>query len=356
MALRVETALMGPDTEQYAGNGQNRPTLARIAELARQMEDLGYDGLTTPESGHDPFLPLMIAAEHTQRVRLGTNIAVAFPRSPMVTAQLAWDLANYTGGRFTLGLGSQVKGHNERRYSTAWPSPPGPRMREYFQCLRAIFTSFQNPAKPTYFEGEHYKFTMLPPFFNPGPIDFPNIPLYAAAANPYMARLSGELCEGLRLHPVATFRYTREVILPAVAEGAKRGNRDAAAFDLIGAPFMAVGKNEEEVVKAKNALRKQIAFYASTRSYHSVLDHHGWDGLGPKLHELSLANKWAEMPALITDDMLEEWAVISTYDRLADTLRAKCAGAFNTVTFVLLGETRDDLEMQRDIVAKLHQD
>ena len=197
---------------------------------------------------------------------------------------------------------------------------------------------------------------MLPPFFNPGPIDFPNIPLYAAAANPYMARLSGELCEGLRLHPVATFRYTREVILPAVAEGAKRGNRDAAAFDLIGAPFMAVGKNEEEVVKAKNALRKQIAFYASTRSYHSVLDHHGWDGLGPKLHEFSLANKWAEMPALITDDMLEEWAVISTYDRLADTLRAKCAGAFNTVTFVLLGETRDDLEMQRDIVAKLHQD
>ena len=356
MAFRVETALMGPDTEQYAGNGQNRPTLASIAAVSKQMEEIGYDGLTSPESGHDPFLPLMIAAEHTQHVTVGTNVAIAFPRSQMVTAQLAWDLANYTGGRFTLGLGSQVKGHNERRYSTAWPSPPGPRMREYYLCLRAIFQSFQNPAKPTYFEGEHYRFTMLPPFFNPGPIEHPNVPLYSAAANPYMARLSGELCEGLRLHPIATFRYTREVILPAVAEGAARGGRDMSAFDLIGAPFMALGRNEEELEKSKNALRKQIAFYASTRSYHTVLDHHGWDGLGMKLHGLSVANKWAEMPALITDDMLEEWAVISTYDKLADAIRAKCADVFDTVTMVLLGEARNDLELQREIVAKLHQD
>lgn len=356
MAFRVETALMGPDTEQYAGNGQNRPSLASIAAVARQMEDIGYDGLTSPESGHDPFLPLMIAAEHTQRVKLGTNVAVAFPRSPMVTAQLAWDLANFAGGRFTLGLGSQVKGHNERRYSTAWPSPPGPRMREYLLCLQAIFQSFQNPAKPTYFEGEHYRFTMLPPFFNPGPIDYPHVPLYAAAANPYMARLSGELCEGLRLHPIATFRYTREVILPAVVEGAARTGRDMAAFDLIGAPFMALGRNEEELEKSKNALRKQIAFYASTRSYHTVLDHHGWDGLGMKLHGLSVANKWAEMPALITDDMLEEWAVISTYDKLADAICAKSAGVFNTVTLVLLGEARNDLELQREIIARLHRD
>lgn len=356
MAFRVETALMGPDTDQYAGNGQNRPSLASIAEIAQQMEDIGYDGLTSPESGHDPFLPLMIAAEHTQRVKVGTNVAVAFPRSPMVTAQLAWDLANYTNGRFTLGLGSQVKGHNERRYSTAWPSPPGPRMREYFLCLRAIFQSFQNPAKPTYFEGEHYRFSMLPPFFNPGPIEYPHIPLYAAAANPYMARLSGELCEGLRLHPIATFRYTREVILPAVAEGAARSGRNMTAFDLIGAPFMALGRNEEELEASKNALRKQIAFYASTRSYHTVLDHHGWDGLGMKLHGLSVANKWAEMPALITDDMLEEWAVISTYDKLADAIRAKSAGVFNTVTLVLLGEARKDLELQREIISRLHQD
>lgn len=356
MALLVETAIYGPDTDQYAGQGQNRPTIARIAEIARQMEDIGYDGLTTPESGHDPFLPNMIAAEHTSRVKLGTNVAVAFPRSPMVTAQAAWDLQTFSNGRFTLGLGSQVKGHNERRYSTAWPSPPGPRMREYFQCLRAIFQSFQNPAKPTYFEGEHYRFTMLPPFFNPGPIEHPHVPIYAAAANTYMARLSGELCEGLRLHPIATFRYTREVILPAVAEGAARSGRDPAAFDLIGAPFMALGRNEEELEASKNALRKQIAFYASTRSYHTVLAHHGWEDLGMQLHNLSVAGQWADMPALISDDMLEEWAVISTYDKLADAIRAKSIGVFNTVVLVLLGEARNDLELQRDIVRRLHED
>ena len=355
MALRVETALMGPDTEQYAGNGQNRPTLKSLAAAAKQIEALGFDGITSPESGHDPYLPLMIAAEHTQRIVLGTNVAVSFPRSPMVTAQAAWDLQSYSDGRFTLGLGSQVKGHNERRYSTPWPSAPGPRMREYFLCLRAIFQSFQNPAKPTYFEGEHYRFTMLPPFFNPGPIEHPHIPLYTAAANPYMARLSGEVCEGLRLHPIATFRYTREVILPAVAEGAAKSGRDMTAFDLIGAPFMALGRNEEELEQSKNALRKQIAFYASTRSYHTVLAHHGWDDLGMQLHGLSVAGKWDEMPALISDDMLEEWAVITTYDKLAESIRAKVDGLFNTVTLVLLGEARDDQDLLRETVRRLHQ-
>jgi probable F420-dependent oxidoreductase len=356
MALRVETALMGPDTEQYAGHGQNRPTLKSLAEAAKQIEELGFDGICSPESGHDPYLPLMIAAEHTQRVALGTNVAVSFPRSPMVTAQCAWDLQTYSGGRFTLGLGSQVKGHNERRYSTPWPSAPGPRMREYFLCLRAIFKSFQNPAKPTYFEGEHYRFTMLPPFFNPGPIDHPHVPLYTAAANPYMARLSGEVCEGLRLHPIATFRYAREVILPAVAEGAAKSGRDMTAFDLIGAPFMALGRNEEELEQSKNALRKQIAFYASTRSYHTVLAHHGWDDLGMQLHGMSVAGKWDEMPALISDDMLEEWAVITTYDKLAEAIRAKADGLFNTVTLVLLGEARDDQDLLRETVRRLHQD
>lgn len=356
MALRVETALMGPDTDQYAGSGQSRPTLARFAQIARQMEDLGFDGLTTPEAGHDPFIPLAIAAEHTSKITLGTNVAVSFPRSPMIAAQSAWDLQNLSGGRFTLGLGTQVKGHNERRYSTPWTSAPGPRMREYFQCLRAIFASFQNPDQPSYFEGQHYRFTMLPPFFNPGPIEHPQVPIYAAAANTYMARLAGEMCEGLRLHPIATFRYTKEVILPAVAEGAARGGRDMADFDLIGAPFMALGRNDAELQASKEALRKQIAFYASTRSYHTVLAHHGWEDIGLELHQLSVAGQWAKMPALISDEMLEEWAVISTYDRLAEAIKAKSDGLFQTVVLVLLGEARNDLDLLRQTVARLHQD
>ncbi|MBK6403082.1 MAG: TIGR03617 family F420-dependent LLM class oxidoreductase [Rhodocyclaceae bacterium] len=354
--MRVETALFGPDTDQYAGSGQSRPTLASIAASAREAEALGFDGLTSAEAGHDPFIPLAVAAEHTRAITLGTNVAIAFPRSPMATAQAAWDLQNLSGGRFTLGLGTQVKGHNERRYSTPWPSPPGPRMREYFQCLRAIFSSFQNPAKPSYFEGQHYRFTLLPPFFNPGPIEHPQVPLYAAAANPFMAQLAGEICEGLRLHPISTFRYTREVILPAVAVGAERGGRNPASFDLIGAPFMALGRDQAQLEAAKNALRKQIAFYASTRSYHGVLAHHGWEDIGLELHRLSVAGEWNRMPALITDDMLDEWAVVTTYDRLADTLRSRCAGLFATVVLVLLGEARQDTDLLRETVRRLHED
>lgn len=191
MALRVEATLFGPDTQQYAGQGQARITLDDIGARAALLESMGFDGVTTAEAGHDPFLPVMAAAASTKRLIMGTNVAIAFPRSPMVTAQTAWDLQHLSNGRFTLGLGTQVKGHNEQRYSTPWPGAPGPRMREYLLCLQAIFKSFQNPAKPTFFEGEHYRFKLLPPFFNPGPIDHPHVPLYVAAVNPYMARLSG---------------------------------------------------------------------------------------------------------------------------------------------------------------------
>ncbi|MDY0067052.1 MAG: TIGR03617 family F420-dependent LLM class oxidoreductase [Steroidobacteraceae bacterium] len=356
MALRVEATLFGPDTQQYAGRGQERITLAEIAARAALLESIGFDGVTTAEAGHDAFLPIMTAAASTQRLRMGTNVAIAFPRSPMATAQLAWDLQHFSNGRFNLGLGTQVKGHNELRYSTAWPSPPGPRMREYLLCLQAIFKSFQNPAAPTFFEGEHYRFKLLPPFFNPGPIDHPHVPLYVAAVNPYMARLSGEICDGLRLHPIATFRYTREVIAPAIAQGLAKSGRTIDSFDLVGAPFMALGRNEEEVEKAKHKLRNQISFYASTRSYHGVLAHHGWEDVGAQLHRLSVAGKWQDMPALITDEMLEEWAVIATYDGLADAIRAKADGLYRTITLVLVDEARRDPDRVRVAVERLHQD
>lgn len=354
MALRVEATLFGPDTQQYAAQGQARITLEQIAERAALLESIGFDGITTAEAGHDAFLPLMIAASSTKKLALGTNIAVAFPRSPMVTAQMAWDLQHFSGGRFNLGLGTQVKGHNERRYSTPWTGAPGPRMREYLLCLRAIFASFQNPAKPTYFEGEHYQFTLMPPFFNPGPIDHPQVPLYVAAVNPYMARLSGEICDGLRLHPIATFRYTRDVILPAISAGAAKAGRTLENFDFVGAPFMALGRDEAEVEQAKDKLRRQISFYGSTRSYHGVFAHHGWEDVGAKLHRLSVAGKWAELPALITDEMLGEWAIISTYEGLADAIRAKADGLYRTVTLVLVDEARRDPDRMRAAVKRLH--
>src|SRR5512139_648367 len=169
MALRVETGLLNPDTAQYAGTGRVVASIADVAAAARKIEALGFDGACTPEAGHDPFLPLTVAAEHTSKLALGTNVAIAFPRSPMIVAQIAWDLQQYTKGRFNLGLGTQVKGHNELRYATPWTAAPGPRLREYLLCMQAMFASFAGKGKVTPFEGEHYQFKLLPPFFNPGP-------------------------------------------------------------------------------------------------------------------------------------------------------------------------------------------
>ncbi|MBT4521218.1 MAG: TIGR03617 family F420-dependent LLM class oxidoreductase [Halieaceae bacterium] len=344
MPLRVESVVLGPQVNQYAGKGQRRSWLQDVAETATHFERAGLDGINTPEAGHDPFLPLTLAAEHTSRVSLGTNIAVSFPRSPMVTAQIAWDLQSYAKGRFNLGLGSQVKGHNVRRYSTPWPSGPGPRMREYILCMKAIFQSFQNPDNSTYYEGDHYQFSLMAPFFNPGPSDYPEIPLYLAAANTYMAALAGELGDGLRLHPISTFSYTRDAIHKAVIEGAIRSGRTLADIDLVGTPFMVVEKDEASLEKAKQGLRQKISFYASTRSYHAILKHHDWEDIGLELFALSKAGKWTEMPELISDDMLDEWAVAGTYDDFADKLKRRSNGVFNSISLDLPHTVLEDFD------------
>jgi probable F420-dependent oxidoreductase len=353
--MRVETGLLNLETEQYAGSGQVAATIGGIAANARAIEDLGFDVATMPEAGYDPFLPLMVAAEHTQRLRLATNVAIAFPRSPMVVAQLAWDLQRYSGGRFQLGLGTQVKGHNERRYSTPWTAPPGPRLREYLLCLQAIFASFQNGKQPTYFEGKHYQFTLIPPFFNPGPSPHPHVPLYLAAVNPYMCRLAGELGDGLRLHPIATFKYAKEVVLPTVELGARKAGRQLADIDVVGAPFLALGRTDAEIAAAKDGLRQRIAFYASTRTYHSVLEFHGWTDAGLELHRLSVQGKWQEMPRVITDAMLDELAIIGTYDDLVPRLTARCGGIFSSVTLDLPAPFRQDKARVREVLQALQQ-
>lgn len=353
MGLMLEAVILGPESGQYAGRGQDAQSLGSIAEAARRCERLGFDVVNTPEAGHDPFLPLAIVAEHTRQIRLGTNVAVAFPRSPMATAQVAWDLQHLSGGRFQLGLGTQVKGHVERRYASSWNAAPGPRLREYILCLQAMFKSFQNPSSPSYYEGEHYQFTLMPPFFNPGPIEHPDIPVYIAAVNTYNARLCGELCAGLRAHPVASFRYTREIILPAIAAGAAKAGRDVADVDVVGSPFLAIAADEEGVSQAVAALKQQIAFYASTRSYHSVLEYHGWQDVGEHLHRLSVQGKWPELAAQITDDMLAEWAIVGTYDQLASQLKQRAEGAYTSVLLDIPKELLADEDRLADILAAL---
>jgi len=352
--FRVHTVMLGPETEQYAGGEVAATDIAGIAAAARKTEALGFDAVTTAEAGHDPYLPLAIAAEHTRTIDLGTNVAIAFARSPLATAQVAWDLQRLSGGRFQLGLGSQVKAHVERRYGADWTGPPGPRMREYVECLRAMWETFQTGARPA-FEGRDYRFTLMSPFFNPGPIEHPRIPIHLAAVNPYMARLAGELCEGLRLHPIATFRYTREVVIPALRAGAEAAGRDASELELIGAPFLAVAQDEAGLEKARQDAKQHIAFYASTPTYHAVLVRHGWQDVGEELHRLSRAGRWPEMAGCISDEMLEEWAIVATRDRLAETLTKRCSGVFDTILLDLAPALQRDEDWLAETVSALQQ-
>lgn len=354
MGFRVETGLLNPETAQYAGKGSSMISIEHVAAEARRLEALGFDGLCTPEVGHDPFLPLVVAAEHTSRVMLGTNVAIAFPRSPMVVAQMAWDLQQYAKGRFRLGLGTQVKGHNVHRYATPWTSGPGPRMREYLECMRAMFDSFGGGGKVEPYEGKHYSFRMLPPFFDPGPIEHDRPPLYIAAVNPYMSRLSGELCDGVRLHPIGTFAYTRDKVLPLIAEGASRSGRGLDDIDVVGAPFLALGRDEEELVAKREAVKQQISFYASTRTYAAPLEFHGWQDAGAELHRLSKEGKWTEMPAVITDEMLDEWAVSATWDELGSKLSERSVGIYDTILLDLPAALSREEDRVADILATLH--
>lgn len=339
--MRVETTILPTDIKS-------------IAETARALEAAGYDSVVTPEAGHDPFLPLMTVAEHTSTLRFGTGVAIAFPRSPMVTAQIAWDLQRYSGGRFMLGLGTQVKGHNERRYSTPWPSPPGPRLRDYILTMKAIFKTFQASERPAY-QGPHYQFTLISPFFNPGP-NAPGadtVPIYISAVNRYNCRLVGEVCDGIRMHAFNTPKYTEEVIIPAIKEGAQKAGRDYSEIDLIGGAFIITGKNEEEVERAKAPVRQQLSFYASTRVYHPVLEVHGWQDTGEELFRLSMEGKWPEMANGITDEMLEQFAIIGTYDQLVPKIKERYAGVVTTLDFGFGVRSQEESERLAFIISEL---
>ncbi len=321
--MRIETSLVASSIES-------------LARQARRLEEIGYDSISIGETGNDPFLPLMIIAEHTERIKFGSGVAIAFPRSPFVTAQIAWELQRYSGGRFHLGLGTQVKGHNERRYSTPWTSPPGPRLREYILCLRAIFDTFQTGARPD-FKGQHYQFTLISPVFNPGPNADGHIPIYVAAVNQYNCRLGGELCEGIRLHSFNTPRYTREIILPSVEAGAKRAGRKLSDIDIVGTCTIVTGSSQEEVERAKGPVKQRIAFYGSTRTYHPVLELHGWGEVGLRLHRLSLEGKWQEMANEISDEMLEEFAIVGTHEEVLPKIKERYGGVVSTLGFAIRG-------------------
>ena len=298
--------------------------LKSIADYSRKVEAMGYDCLWSAETQHDPFLPLAVAATVTSRVKLGTNIATVFSRSPMVTAMIAWDLQKASGGRFILGLGTQVKAHNERRFSVKFESP-GPKMAEAVRAIRAIWDCWQNGTKLN-FKGQFYTFDVMTPFFNPGPIDHPRIPIYIAAVNPYMCRVAGEFCDGMHVHPFNSPKYLREVVHPAVEEGLRRSGRTRKDFTFATATFVVVGDTPAEREQAARMIKQQIAFYGSTRTYQPVLATHGWGDLTAKLHRKSVEGDWEGMADLVTDEMVDTYAVTATYDTLAARLEERYAG------------------------------
>ncbi len=286
------------------------------AQLAAALEAEGYDGVWTAETQHDPFLPLAAAAVSTSRVTLGTAIATAFTRSPMVTAMAAWDLQRASRGRFVLGLGTQVRAHNVRRFSVPWEAPAA-RLRELVAALRHIWGAFQG-EHPLRFRGEYYRHDLITPFFDPGPIDWPVPPIWLAAVTPTMYRLAGEVADGIHVHPFHTVGYLREVALPAVASR-------RAELTLASGVFVVLGGAADDV-------RLQIAFYGSTPTYRPVFEVHGWEGLQEELHGLMARGDFAGMAGAIDDEVLSEFAVAADdWDDAWRQIRARYDGLLDRV-------------------------
>lgn len=320
-----------------------------VAAAAKRAEAAGFDGLESFEIAADPFAPLVLATVATEKIRLGTAIAVCFPRSPMVMANIAWDLNVESGGRFTLGLGTQVKGHNERRFSVPW-SPPLPRLREYVQALRAIWRTWET-GEPLAFEGEHYNFTLMTPEFSPKPSGMAPPPITVSAVKPAMLGNVGRHCDGVRLHGFATRKYLEETAMPALEAGMEKAGRDRANFEVWGGGFIATGPDEEAVAKALEGIRYRIGFYGSTRSYHGVMAAHGAEDLGMKLHEMSKKGQWKELAAEIPDDLLHEFVAVATYEDLPKALEKRFGGITDSITIDYPQDA--DPEFFADLVAKL---
>ena len=305
--------------------------LSSVYEEARSLDDADYDGMVLTETKEDPFMVLTIAAQATKKISLTTAVALAFPRSPTVTALSAWTLQRHSQGRFILGLGTQVKGHIQRRYGVPW-SAPGLWMREYVQAVRAVWDCWQNGTQLD-FHGEHYDLTLMVPLFNPGPIEHPQIPIHLAAVNPYMCQISGEVADGMRPHPICTRKYLQDVMLPAIQKGANKAGRSADAIEVCASPLLVTAPNEEALEQRIRNVRARISFYASTRTYRAVFEHHGWGDLVPELSLLSRQQRWEEMPQQITDEMLETIAVVGTYDQIAERVWKRYEGVAARVEF-----------------------
>ena len=308
--------------------------LSTAGAQAREREEAGYSGIWTAETSHDPFFPLLLAAEHTQHVELGTSIAVAFARNPMNLANIGWDLQSFSKGRFVLGLGSQIKPHITKRFSMEW-SHPAARMREMIMAIRAIWDTWLTGTKLD-FRGDFYTHTLMTPFFTPDATDLGDfgVPkIFLAGVGEKMTEVAGEVCDGFICHGFTTERYLREVTVPALERGRAKAGKTMEGFEIVGPSFVVTGSNEDELTTAAAGTRQQIAFYGSTPAYRGVLDLHGWGGLQDELNTLSKQGKWVEMGSLIDDEILNTFAVVAEPEGIAPELAARYGDVIQRISF-----------------------
>jgi probable F420-dependent oxidoreductase len=310
--------------------------LRQVQALARDAQAAGFDGLVFTEAGRTAYLSVAAAALAAEALHLATGIAVAFPRSPVVTAATAWELAEASGGRFRLGLGSQVKAHIERRYGVAF-DPPGPRLRDYVRAVRACFAAFSGTA-PLDHHGPYYTHTLLPPGWSPGPLQVPPPPIDVSAVNPWMLRMAGEVADGVHVHPLHTPTYLQRTALPAIAEGAAAAGRDAGEVALLVPCFTALGDTEEQRARWREAARTQVAFYGSTPNYAFVFDQIGAEGTTARIRERQKAGDVAGMAACVTDEVLDHFLVEGDADAVAAGIRARYEGIAERVILYFAGQ------------------
>ena len=317
---------------------------------ARAAEEDGFDAVTANELRHDPFAPLAFAALATERVQLATSVAIAFPRSPMIVANQAWDLARHSGGRFVLGLGSQVRAHNERRFSVPWVAPAA-RMGEYIDALRAIFRCWEHGEKLDY-RGKYYIFTLMTPEFTPEPTGVPAPPVALAAVGPHMLRTAARHADSARLHGFATRAYLEQVVRPLLAAELAAAGKSFAGFEVTGGGFIATGPDEATVRAEAEKARARVAFYGSTPAYHGVFELHGLAELGKRLHTMSREGRWKEMPAQVSDEVLDLFCARAPYEGIAEAVARRFGGVVDTISLTFRPE--DPPATRRAVIEAIH--
>jgi probable F420-dependent oxidoreductase len=325
--------------------------ITKAAEKAALVESLGFDGMVSTETKDDSFIMTALAANATTNLQIATSVAIAFARAPYVTAMAAWRLQALSQGRFTLGLGPQVKAHLIRRFGLQY-SAPGPWMRDYIGAVRAFWDCWQNGSKLDY-QSDSYKLDLMVPLFNPGPMKFTPPPIHVASLNTYMAQVAGEVGDGFRPHPVCTPKYIREVMMPSFEKGAHKSGRDPSKLAVAMKPLVAAAATEEELQKKIRDVRARVAFYASTPAYRAAFDIWGLGDLAQRLSVLSREQRWEEMPGYIDDEVLNTYAVVGLYDEIADKIVDRFGGVLTHVGFSIAVENDSDADKLRKMVKRV---